>query len=145
MHGLLRASPKAAARQHRLDLDLVGRQAENLSDRHMFAGLELAAEPGHGSLAVPAQIAVERLHRSMREIGEHKFRLDHALRAGKRCFCITFYVDDVAGTARERPIILDDLVAAAALCTGIVPRDSEQLAPLAGRPETVRIDRDARR
>ena len=145
MHGLLRASPKAAARQHRLDLDLVGCQTENLSDRHMLAGLELAPEPGQGPLAVPAQIAIQRLHRSMREIGEYKFRFNHALRAGKRPFSITFYIDDFAGTARERSIVLDDLVAAAALCTGIVPRDPEHLSALPGRPETVRIDRDARR
>ena len=81
-----RAAAERAAREHGLDLHLVGRDAEDLGDDPVIHGLHLAAEARERALAVPAQIAVERLHRRMREIRKHIFRLDHLAGALERGF-----------------------------------------------------------
>src|SRR5215470_1882770 len=62
MHGLLGAAAEAAAGQHCLQVDLVGREPEDFRNRRMVAGLQLATEARHRALAIPLQKAVERLH-----------------------------------------------------------------------------------
>ena len=44
----------------------------------MIPGLELAAQARQSALPIPTQEAIERLHRRVRQIGEHELRLDDA-------------------------------------------------------------------
>ena len=139
----LRAAAEAAAGEHGLDLHLLGLQSEHSRDRRLFEGLELAAEPRQRLLAVEAQIAVERLHRRMREIGKDVFRLDHAS-AGLRiaasaspCFPATR--PGLRASARYS----STTAGCRAFRGAVVPGDLQQIARLDRGPGAVRINRNA--
>src|SRR5216684_2385375 len=140
MHVLLRTPAEAAARQHRLDLDAIGGEAENAGDRHMISGLQLAAEPRQRALAVPLQVAVERLHGGVRKIREHELRLDDALRAAQRRLRIAFGADQGPRALRQRAVVFDELRTAAPLRRLLIPRHAKEIASLGGGPEALRVD-----
>jgi len=145
MRVLLRPPPEAPARQHGLDLDPIGREPENARDGHVVNGLHLAAEACQGAVDVPAQEAIERLHRRMREIRKYELRLDDALRPRERRLGITMSLRHHARPTGKRAILGDKLFAAAALGRGIVPRDAQRFAPLTRRPVALRVHRNAGR
>ena len=107
----LRAAAEAAAGQHGLDLHLLGlagRARRRWSPaRRSGTGCRTAPAPS----AVEAQIAVERLHRRMGEIGKDIFRLDHLAglgeaphrhrRAGRRPCRASAPARDNPGSARR--------------------------------------------
>src|SRR5690242_3957484 len=66
----LRPPAEAAAGQHSFQLHLLRLEAEDSSNGLVLPGLELATEARQRLLAVPAQIAVEGLHRRVREVGK---------------------------------------------------------------------------
>ena len=142
VHGGLRTPAEAAAGQHGLDLHLIGLEAEHAGDGLMVARLQLAAEPRERTLAIPAQEAVQRLHRRMRQIGKDVLRLDHPLLAGQRGFRIPMPARHHARLARQVPILFDELVAAALLGGGLIPGDAQHFAPLEGGPHPVGVDGD---
>src|SRR5262245_26602938 len=145
MHRGLRASAETAAGQHRLELHVLWFQTQYACNRLMLHRLELTAEARYRTRAVPTQVAVERLHGRVREIGKHKLRFDHPISTRECGFGVTMRACNRAGLARQRAILLDQLLAAALLGGRLVPNDLELLAALEGRPRALGIDGDARR
>ena len=118
----LRAPAEAAAGQHGLELHVLGLQAEHAGDGLVLDGLELAAEAGQRLLAIPAQVAVQRLHRRVRQVGEHELGLDHAIGAGEHGFGIAVRAGNRARLPGKRAKLLDELRAAALLGRRSRPR-----------------------
>ena len=66
---------EAAAKKHRVDLDLLGRQPGDSGRHHLIEGLELRAGPDLAGIGTDLHRAVQRLHRRMREIGHHVLKI----------------------------------------------------------------------
>jgi hypothetical protein len=88
---------------------------------------------------------VERLHCCMGEVGKDVLGLDHPAGAGEGRLGIPVRAGDGPGTLRQGAIFREDLLAAALFGGRFVPCDTQALAALACRPESVRIDGDALR
>ena len=143
VHGGLRAPAEAAAGQHGLDLHLIGLEAEHAGDGLMVARLQLAAQARHRTLSIPAQEAVQRLHRRMRQIGKDVLRLDHPLLRGPSAASASpCWPATVPGLRDKLPVLFDELVAAALLGVGLVPGHAQLFAPLEGGPHAFGIDGD---
>src|SRR2546427_269338 len=99
-----------------------------------WASSPARTEPHHG---------VERLHGSVRQIGELVERLENPGRAAKRAGGVALASCGRPGASGQHPIGREELVAAAGLGTALVPRHAQRLATLARRPEARRDDRDA--
>src|SRR5687767_11580525 len=125
MHGLLRAPAEAAAGQHGLELHALERQPKHPRNRLVLSGLELTAEARHRALAIPAQEAIERLHRRMGEEREYELSLDDPVRAGKGRVDVPVGSGDQSRPTSERTILRHELFAAAPLRARLVPRDAQ--------------------
>ena len=144
MHVRLRAPAEAAAGQHGLDLHLLRLEAEHVGDGLVVAGLQLAAEarqraagrPSAGSRrAAPSAHAPDR--------GRRTRPRSPARRAASAASASPCCARDRAGLARQRAVLLDELLAAALLGGGLVPGDVQLLAALERRPRAVGVDGDA--
>ena len=93
---------EAAAREQRVDRNLLGLQPQHLRPRPLVDGLQLRAEGQRRAVRGATDDAVVRLHRRVSQIGEGVVRLDHARGAGQRRL-------DVAVVARDRARRLDPL------------------------------------
>ena len=138
-----RAPPEAAAREQRLDLDLLGLQAEHAGRHVLVDGLQLRAEHKLDAAVVGAlDDAVVGLQRRMREIGKHISRLATpwqptpcAFRRRRRCAAIA------PVRLRERRDTRDEIAAAAAFGAGLVPGDLERVAASCAPPRSRRPER----
>ena len=79
--GRIGAPAEAAAREHRVELHLLGLEAEHLRRRRLVDALELRAHPDLGAVAAHLHGAVERLHRRVGEERHLVFGDDRLRRA----------------------------------------------------------------
>ena len=94
------AAAEAAAGKQRIDLDLLGLEAEHRRGDALVDGLDLRAEVHLDAAVVGAMDdAVVGLHRRVRQIGEHVRRFDHLGGAGQRRV-------GVAVVARDRALLV---------------------------------------
>ena len=139
------AAAEAAAGQHGFDLDILRLDAEYAGNRHVIHRLELAAKACFGLLAIPEHDAIERLHGRVGQIGKHIFRLDDALRSGKRARHVAMLGSQCAGGLREFAVVFENIFAAALLAARLVPFHLEGFAPFERRPGSIRVDGNALR
>ncbi len=137
------AAPEAAAEERRVDLDLVGRRAEDLRRGHLVAGLELRAGPDLAAIAVDLDRTVERLHRRVREVGHVVLRLEPGLGSGERVFHLADAGGDRAWRPRLRVEVGEQLGAVDPAALGLRPLGAERVAPELGGPEMRGDDGDA--
>ncbi len=141
-----RTPAEAAARHHRVQLDLLGRNAQRLGQCPLVDRLELRADPHLGAadiavLALQVDRAVERLHRRVGKIRKFVVRLD-AL--GGRLDGA-----DIAGLGHHAGLVGELLVFAHQrgrrhARARVLPRHLQRVAAQLGRPVAVGHDRHAR-
>src|SRR5712672_390762 len=126
-------------------MHLVDAKPKNLGDGGMIGRRKLAAEARRRRGALPLHESVERLHRGVRQVGKHIFRLDQAAALGDRGVDVAFLLDGLARRFRQRPELRQQLRRAARLRLAVVPRDLEPVAAGLRGPEAFGIDRNAGR
>ena len=140
-----RPAAEAASGDERVQLDLVGRQANHVRHRSLVEGLDLRARPDLAAVARELHHAVERLHGRVGEEGELVDRLEGSGRAGEGRGGIAVAPGREARLLGEGPELRQELVGAAPLGLALVPLHAEGRAPLARRPEALPEHRHSRR
>ncbi len=140
MQARLCTTTEAATREHGLDCDLLCGQPQYFRNRALVGRLHLTSVPRDGAVCIPPDIAIERLHGGMGEIGKHIARL-HQLASLAACgLHIAFLANDRSRRFGELEVLGNHLLAAACFGCALVPSHGQRFAPLKGRPHAGSVD-----
>ena len=109
----------------------------------MIERLNLAAVARLDALAVPEQIAVQRLHRRVGDVREGVFGLDHLVGLVEHLVRLAVALRHHAGFLRDLAEFGVDLLGVAPFGLRIVPRHLQPLPPLDRRPGIFGVNRHA--